>query len=170
MHPDVQLQPVAHAEKAALAGMMRPYLEDHARSVDPEGRFGPIGDYPTFDLYWTEPERRPYWIAADGARVGFVLVNRYSPSGLGCDAAIAEFYIQAEHRRAGLGRRAALAAIATAAGLWELQVYRLTSPAMAFWPRVIEAAAPLSWEQIPQTDRVIHRFRTGPGVEPVPRG
>ncbi len=156
----VTLRPIPVADKPALAAMMRPYLEDHARTVDPEGRYGPMGDYPHFDLYWTEPERRPYWIEADGARAGFVLVNRYSPSGLGCDAAISEFYVEPPHRRRGLGRQAALAAIATTAGLWELQVFRLTQPAMAFWPQVIGAAGPLSWERIPQPDRIIHRFRT----------
>jgi predicted acetyltransferase len=155
----VTLQPIPLDEKAALAAMMRPYLDDHARTVDPEGRYGPMGEYPHFDLYWLEPERRPYWIEADGARAGFVLVNRYSPSGRGCDAAISEFYVEPPHRRRGVGRAAALAALATAGGVWELQVFRLTEPAMAFWPRVIEAAGPDDWEQIGQPDRVIHRFR-----------
>lgn len=157
----IRLDPVPIADKPALAAMMRPYLEDHARTVDPEGRYGPIGEYPYFDLYWVEPERRPYWILGDGERAGFVLVNRYSPSGLGCDAAISEFYVAPEHRRQGVGQAAALAAIGTRRGLWELQVYRLAEPAMAFWPQVIAAAQPLAWDEVPRSELVIHRFRTG---------
>ena len=77
---------------------MADYLIEHARKVDPAGVYDPL-DAPYFDLYWVEASRRPYWIAADGERAGFVLVNEWSPSGHGTQHAIAEFCVDAPWRR-----------------------------------------------------------------------
>jgi len=41
----------------------------------------------------------------------------------------------------------------------ELQVYRATPAAMAFWPRVLDAARLADRRTIDAGDRVIHRFR-----------
>lgn len=155
----VALQPVTFAEKPQLRAMFDPYLIAHARLVDPDGATGDPTDYRHFDAYWTEPERRPYWIMADGVRAGFVLINTHSPSGLGTDHSVAEFSVVPERRRGGLGRAAARAALATAAGWWELQVYRANPDGMAFWPRAIGDAHPSTWDEIDLGDRVVHRFR-----------
>jgi predicted acetyltransferase len=95
---------------------------------------------------------------AEGERSGLVLLNGYSPSGLGTEHAISEFTIVPARRRSGLGRAAALAAFATAKGQWELQVYRANASGFAFWPQVIAAADPVDWQVIEQADRAIHRF------------
>ncbi|HSV04482.1 MAG TPA: GNAT family N-acetyltransferase, partial [Phenylobacterium sp.] len=135
----------------------------HADLADPERRHGDPLDQPYFDLYWTEPGREPLWILADGARAGFVLLNLHSPSGLGVDRAIAEFCIVPERRREGLGRAAALAALARTAGIWELQVYRANPTAIDFWRKVIAAADPKAWDEIPLAERIVHRFVLAPG-------
>jgi predicted acetyltransferase len=156
---DVRLAPIARADRAELVAPLEPYLIAHADAVDPQRLHGDPTDYPRLDLYWTEPERRPLWILADGARAGFALVNAWSPSGLGTDHAIAEFCVVPGRRRAGVGRAAAQQVFRSAPGWWELQVFRATPPAMAFWPGVIAATSPATWEQIDCKDRVIHRFR-----------
>ena len=156
---EVSLRPAPLAEKAELRTLFDPYLIAHANQVDPERRYGDPLAQPYFDLYWSEAGRRPLWILADGARAGFVLVNRHSPSGQGVDQAIAEFYVIPERRRGGVGRAAALAAFASAQGVWELQVHRANPEGMAFWPKVIAEAAVRDWEQIDLGDRVVHRFR-----------
>jgi predicted acetyltransferase len=153
----VRLTPVALADKPALWAMMAGYLVEHARKVDPVGEHDPL-EAPFFDLYWREPQRRPYWIEDDGGRAGFVLVNAWSPSGLGADHAIAEFFVDAARRRSGLGQAAALAAFAAHPGLWELQVYRANDEGMGFWPRAIAAAGARRWQVIERGERVIHRF------------
>ena len=89
----VVLAPVSLAEKTELRAVFNPYLIEHADLVDPARVHGDPTDQPYFDLYWTEPERIPLWILADGVRAGFVLLNAWSPSGLGVDRAIAEFYV-----------------------------------------------------------------------------
>lgn len=159
----VVLEPIAFEDRAQLRAMFDPYQIEHADLVDPERVYGDPTDYPYFDAYWVEPARRPFWIVADGVRVGFVLLNTYSPSGLGTDHAISEFTILPRRRRGGVGLAAALAAFATASGQWELQVYRANPSGFAFWPRVIQAARPVDWQVIEQDDRIIHRFRLAGG-------
>jgi predicted acetyltransferase len=153
------LLPVALAEKAALKDMLDPYLIEHADQVDPQGIQGDPRSYDYFDPYWVDPARHPYWIVADGERVGFCLVNAIAPSGQPIDHAVAEFCIAPAHRRAGLGLAAVAAVLARHPGQWELQVYRPNRQGFAFWPRALAAAGVSDWEQIAHEDRVIHRFR-----------
>jgi len=157
----VRLAPVGLSEKADLRRLLDPYLIAHADVVDPERHHGDPTDYPHFDGYWAQAERRPFWIRAGDDLAGFALVNRYSPSGLGCDAAVAEFCVLPQWRRAGIGMAAARAVFATTPGQWELQVYQATAPALAFWPRAIAAEGGRDATVISLADRRIHRFRVG---------
>jgi predicted acetyltransferase len=137
--PAIRLAPVGLADKPALWEMMAEYLVEHARKVDPAGGQDPLA-YDYFDLYWTEPARRPYWIEQADAHAGFVLVNAWSPSGLGAQHSIAEFCVAASWRRRGLGLEAARLAFTAHPGLWELQVFRGNDEGLAFWPRAIAGA------------------------------
>jgi predicted acetyltransferase len=155
--PAVRLDPVALADKPALWTVMAEYLVEHARKVDPAGVHDPLA-YEYFDLYWSEPERRPYWIEHEGERAGFVLVNAWSPSGLGVDHAVAEFCVAAPWRRHRVGVEAARLAFAAHPGQWELQVYLANPEGAVFWPRAIAAAGAGAWSVIERDDRLIHRF------------
>jgi len=155
---DVTLLPVAFAEKDVLRPLLDAYLTAHADLVDPQRLYGDPTAYAFYDLYWEEPERTPYWIVADGELAGFVLVNGYSASGQGCDAAIAEFAVEPRRRRGGLGQAAALAAFASRKGLWELQVFHGNAAGSAFWPKAIAACRPSKWDRLRLEDRTIHRF------------
>ncbi|MDX5330068.1 MAG: GNAT family N-acetyltransferase [Caulobacteraceae bacterium] len=157
---DVRLSPVRLDEKAALRADLDAYLIVHADLVDPARRHGEPTHQPYYDAYWSEEGRRPFWILANGARAGFVLINRHAPSGLACDAAVAEFCVLPAFRRMGLGRAAAHRAFALAVGQWELQVHRANPVGMAFWARAIATAPVAGATEIPLEDRVIHRFRT----------
>jgi predicted acetyltransferase len=160
--PAVRLEPVALADKPALWDMVAGYIVELSRKIDPHGDHEPR-ESPYFELYWSEPGRRPYWIVAERARAGFVLVNAWSPSGLGAQHSIAEFHVEPDWRRHGVGMAAARVAFAADPGLWELQVYHANREGMAFWPRAIAAAGGADWQVVEREDRVIHRFViTGP--------
>jgi predicted acetyltransferase len=159
----VTLASVRFSEKAALREVFDPYLIAHADVVDPERVHGDPTLYEHFDAYWVEPERRPFWILRDGERAGFILINRWAPSGQTVDHAIAEFCVLPGARGRGVGQAAVGAALSTHAGQWELQVYRATHPAMAFWPKALAASGARDWERIEREDRIIHRFRSGQG-------
>ena len=156
----VDLLPIALAEKAALKDMLDPYLVEHADQVDPQRVHGDPRSYDHFDPYWVDPARHPYWIAADGERVGFCLVNAHAPSGQAIDHAVAEFCILPAHRRGGLGRAAVGAVLARHPGQWELQVYRANTGGLVFWPRALAAAGVKARQVLQREDRVIHRFLT----------
>lgn len=157
----VTLAPVPISEKAALREVFDPYLIAHADVVDPERAHGDPTLYEHFDAYWIDPERRPFWILHDGDRAGFILINRWAPSGRDLNFSIAEFCVFPEARGVGVGTAAVQAALSAFAGVCELQVYRATLPAFAFWPKALAAAGVQDWEQIEREDRVIHRFRAG---------
>ncbi|WP_374574162.1 GNAT family N-acetyltransferase [Phenylobacterium sp.] len=154
----VALAPVAFADKGVLRPLFDAYQIAYADLTEPARAKGSPCDDPWFDAYWIEPERIPLWILADGERAGFALVNRVSPSGLGCDRAVAEFCVLPEHRRAGVGLAAARALFGRYEGVWELKVHRANAPGLAFWEKAIGAEAPAYHDVLERPDEVIHRF------------
>lgn len=157
----VRLRAAPVTEKVEFRRMLDAYLVEHLAQVDPEGRYDPL-DFPTFDLYWTEPRRRPFWIVADDQVAGLALVGGFSPSRRGVDFGLIEFYVTPGCRRQGVGMAAAAALFDAMPGLWELQAHHRTPDAMAFWERAIAAVRPQAWERIDGAENIIHRFVTRP--------
>ena len=139
--PTVILEPALPTQRDTLANLIQLYTYDFTEQwaglergeVGEDGRFD---DYPYLDSYWSDPDRHPYLIRADGQIAGFVLVNAFSHSGLPVDFAIAEFFVMRKHRRGGVGRAAARAVIAPRVGQWELAVARRNTAALPFWRAV----------------------------------
>jgi predicted acetyltransferase len=156
---DVRLELASARDKPALWELLVAYLTEHTRRVEPDRTDYDASAYPYFDSYWDESGARAYWIVRDGARVGFVLVNSYSPSGRGTDRSIAEFCVLPGGRRGGAGLAAAKAALQAQPGQWELQVYRGNPDGFPFWPKAIAAAGATDLELIEHDDRLIYRFR-----------
>jgi predicted acetyltransferase len=156
---NVALAPIPPDEKAALRAVFDVYQAEHAALIEPGHDPSAPAPYPWFDAYWTEPDRIPLWILADSDRAGFALLNRHSPSGLGCDRAVAEFCIFERYRRSGLGQAAARTIFAGWPGLWELEVRKANAPGLAFWRSVVEAACPAEHMVIDSPQALIHRFR-----------
>lgn len=153
---EVSLEIVGPERAETVSNLFQFYVHDftdfwETRRVDlaEDGRFPP---YPWLDAYWAEDGREAMLIRADGHLAGFALVNRHSHSGRPCDFSMAEFFVARHWRREGVGRQAALAAIAPRAGLWEIAVARRNAPAMAFWRGVAQAAAPEAVEETDQDD------------------
>lgn len=94
-----------------------------------DGRTEP---YPDLDLYWQEPGRRPFLIEVEGEPVGLCLVRDRDHGW-----SIAEFWVQPEQRRFGIGRRAveAVAERGRAAGAEHLEakVHPDNLEALPFW-------------------------------------
>ena len=112
--------------------------------VDEEGLFA----YPGLESYWQDNGRIPLLIRADDRLAGFALVNQWSALGLPLDHAIAEFFVLRKYRRARVGTRAALFIFGRYPGRWEVGVAWYNPPALAFWRRVTQEAAPGKVEEI----------------------
>ena len=119
----VTLRQATRDDRGRLRGLLAEYLFEF------DGRTEP---YPYFDAYWSESERLPFLIEADGELVGLCLI-RIRDGGWD----IAEFSIRPDHRRRGMGRAAveAVAERARRAGAAHLQakVHPDNPEALPFW-------------------------------------
>jgi len=137
--PDVAVVEATRDQKPVLGRLMQLYLHDF--SVLDGIELGPDGLYDYLylkeDLYWSEPERHPFLIHADGQLAGFALVNAHSVVGSSGIRAIAEFFVVRKHRRTGIGRIAAETVFRRLPGTWEVAVMKENVDGAAFWRRVI---------------------------------
>ncbi|MFZ5718014.1 MAG: GNAT family N-acetyltransferase [Pseudomonadota bacterium] len=167
---EVVLEPAGFESREALANLFQLYTHDFSEQwagtdrgeLSEAGLFEP---YPHLDSYWTDPDRAPFLIRADGRLAGLVLLNRHSHSGLPLDHAIAEFFVVRKHRRGGVGRAAALAAIRPRPGQWELAVARKNAGALAFWRTVAAEVAQGPVDELDTSEPwngTILRFRVAP--------
>jgi predicted acetyltransferase len=120
---DTRIRRVAEDERDGLRELLTAYL------VEFDGQTTP---YQYFDDYWSDPERVPFFIEADGQIVGFCLIRLRA-----LEWTIAEFTVVSERRRNGIGRLAieAVRADASSAGASyiEATVHREKTQALAFW-------------------------------------
>jgi predicted acetyltransferase len=131
--PHVQLLPAAFEQKGVLANLLELYCHDFSAwaevQISPDGRFG----YKHLDLYWTEPDRHPFLIHADGRLAGFVLVGKTEDSVWD----MAEFFVLRGYRRRGVGMAAAWLALQRFPGKWQVRVMDANRDARAFWEHSI---------------------------------
>lgn len=159
--PQVELEAIPADRQPLLEAMFQLYTYDFTEQwaglergeLGEDGLFDP---YPHLDAYWTEPDRHPYLIRANGHIAGFVLLNAFAHAGLPIDHAVAEFFVVRKHRRSGVGRAAAQLAIAPRPGQWELAVTRRNTAALPFWRRVAGELGEGPAEEIDREDEHWH--------------
>jgi predicted acetyltransferase len=127
-------------ERDALRRLVPLYVHDLSRftdhyRLDADGRWEP--DY--VDDFLSRPECAAYLIRVDGAAAGFAWVGAgdFPHKRPDRDLRLAEFFVAAPFRRAGVGRAAAEAVLAAHSGTWQLEVVDGNEPALAFWRAVL---------------------------------
>ena len=124
----LDILPVALEQAPILANLLELYVHDFSEFLDLEigedGRFG----YPALSLYWSEPDRHPFFVKLDGKYAGLVLVKR---EGAVWD--MAEFFILRGCRRRGIGTQVAHEVWKRFPGLWEVHVMEANVSARRFW-------------------------------------
>ena len=142
---DVTTRLARPEERALIEGLFQFYIYDFSElyshepgdwRVDAVGRFGA---YPHIERYWTDADREPLLIEADGRTAGFALINRFSHRGATIDHAVGEFFVLRLYRRFGVGHRAARAIFTGRPGRWELAIAAPNAAARSFWPRAVLA-------------------------------
>jgi len=155
--PAVTLDPAGYAEKSVLRNLLELYLHDFSEftgeDVGPDGLYG----YRYLDHYWTDPDRYPFLIRADGSVAGFALVRAALGARMPYD--MAEFFVMRKYRRAGVGSRAAKLAFDAFAGRWQVRELEANLPAQAFWRRVINEYAG-AFEERAEDGEVTQTFET----------
>jgi predicted acetyltransferase len=128
-------------ERDALRRLVPLYVHDLSRytdhyRLDADGRWQP--DY--VDDFLARPACSAYLIRVARAAAGFAWVGagdfpRKRPDR---DLRLAELFVAAPFRRAGVGRAAADAVLARHTGTWQLEVVDGNDAALAFWRAVLE--------------------------------
>jgi len=153
MTTKVEVSEAQLAEKSVLRNLMELYLHDFSefqpRDLNADGLFG----YRYLDHYWTEPDRRPYLIRADGKLAGFALVRTD-----GSRSSVAEFFVVRRYRRTGVGRAAIAALVEQWAGDWEVEVVAENTGGLAFWRSALNRWGP-SFEPASEDGQHPHLFR-----------
>ncbi len=133
----VEIQPAALSDKLVLRNLLElcqhDYSEYDGQDPDENGLFG----YRWLDHYWTEPERHPFLVRAEGRLAGFVLVRQIESGPEGPVYSIAEFFVLRKYRRKGVGRQAAWSIFDRFPGTWNVCQEAANLPAQAFWRRII---------------------------------
>lgn len=142
---NLDIAPASDADYSVVANLARFYYYDMAEhagwNFPPDGLFD-AGDQ--LANYWGLPGGRrwppewrgiPFLIRVDGHPAGFALVKRMAEQPPVFD--MGEFFIGRQHRRLGLGRRAATTLFDRFEGDWEVREMPSNLAAQAFWRRII---------------------------------
>lgn len=99
--------------------------------LQPDGRYRGISD---MDLYWSEPDRHPFLVHADGKLAGFVLITEGKE---GRRNNVDQFFILRQYMGRGIGSRVAHQIFDLFPGRWCVTQVQKNYAAQAFWRHVI---------------------------------
>ena len=150
-------------EVAALRRLYVLYLHDLSAftthyQLDDDARWRP--DY--LEDMLPRPECHCLLIRLGGTPVGFALVTAkpFPHMARDADYRMAEFFVAQPYRRRGVGRVAALEALARFRGCWTVEELTANEPAVAFWRSVIAQATGGAYEELVPPGEVVQRFTT----------
>lgn len=134
----ITLSPIQADEIQALREMWELYVQDFLafvpRAPRPDGRLESNEGFARM----IAPPLELLWIRADGRVAGFVFIRPHSHvDGDPTVSDVAQFFVLAQHRRAGVGRAAAALAFARRPGRWEVREMAAHLAAQRFWRRAI---------------------------------
>jgi predicted acetyltransferase len=159
-HIDIAVDSAPVTDKPVIARLLEFYIYDFSEfmgwDVNNEGRFG----YRYLDNYWTEANRYPFIIRADGAIAGFALVTVVDKDGAPVTH-MSEFFVMRKYRRHGVGRIAANVVFDRFPGRWHVQDILANTPAQAFWRSVIGAYTNGDYAESSTDRHVIQTFEAG---------
>lgn len=135
----IEIIPAKIEQKPIIANLLELYAYDFTEFFDFD-----IGDngfygYEWLHLYWTEPNRFPYFIYVDEKLAGLVLVQKGSPISDDKEIYdIAEFFIMRKYKRKKIGTNVAIKVWEMFKGNWQVRVLFENKIACSFWLNTIE--------------------------------
>lgn len=124
----------------------KPFITDllpyYRRDLAPFLPHPPVASASDDAMWWEHPGVLSAWlICADDAPAGFALVASPPFASPNADYRLNEFYVRADCRRHGVGRRAAALLFARLPGRWELAHLPRNASAQAFWEATLTLLA-----------------------------
>ena len=143
---NLEITPASDADYVIVSNLARFYIYDMSEytgsNFPPDGLFDSEDRFAT---YWGRPGANrtwpscwsgfPFLIRLDGHPAGFALIKRVNDAPSTFD--MGEFFIARQHRRHGIGLKAAMNLFDQFPGRWEVREMPANKPAQAFWRRVI---------------------------------
>lgn len=123
-----------------LANLLELYAHDFSEfypvEIGTDGRFG----YQALPLYWSQPDRYPFLVKADGKLAGLAFVKKsFAAADTGIVWDIAEFFVLRAYRRQGIGTTLAHLLWHRFPGQWEVRVMQANIAGINFWQHAITA-------------------------------
>lgn len=132
----VELIEVREKDKELFWNVHQKYLYEmtnyYADQMDDKGNY----HYGYFDAYFTEPNRKAYFIYSNKKLVGFVMINPYSYLNEKPDYVLAEFTIFPIYRKKHIATNAIDTVFKRFVGSWEVKYNENNLPAKKLWNKV----------------------------------
>ena len=136
MLPMLKLQTAENKDRELLWNINQKYLYEmtcfYDDPMDEEGNF----HYGYFDEYFTDPERKAYFIFNDDTLIGFAFICPYSNIGQKPDHTMAEFTVFPAFRRKHFALDAAEKILTEHPGKWEIKYNEKNHAAKKLWNKV----------------------------------
>ncbi len=129
----VTLKEVRPEDRELLYNINQKYLYEMTNFYDDPMDGAGNYHYGYFDEYFTDPERKAFFIFSDERLAGFAMVNPYSFTGREADRVMAEFTVFPAFRRRGIASKAAGLMISSFPGRWEIKYSTKNAAAAALW-------------------------------------
>lgn len=134
----IRLQEVKAEERERLWNINQKYLYEMTKyypdKMDEQGQY----HYGYFDAYFTDTERKAFFIYDNDSMVGFVMLNPYSAIGHHPDYTIAEFTIFPAYRRKHYAIDAVNLILSNYHGRWEIKYNENNVGAKELWTKIAE--------------------------------
>lgn len=137
----MEIVPATPEQAIIMANLLELYAHDfsefHPIDLGENGRYG----YHDLPLYWSEPDRHPFFLKFRQKLAGFAFVKRGSE--IAKDQRtwdMAEFFVLRRYRRCGVGTEAARQVWSRLPGRWEIRVMESNKAGYQFWARTIATA------------------------------
>lgn len=134
---EYQLEKVTLDKKDVLYNLLQFALYDGSQFIENELNEKGNFNYTWFDNYFTDANRKSYFIKNDYKYIGFVMINenlKFNNSG----KSVAEFLIMPQYRRNHIGKKVAMEIFNMYPGWWEVEPIENSESAYNFWKKTIE--------------------------------
>jgi len=134
---DIIMEPVTKEEKEILKNLLEKYMYEFSQYNDLDVNNLGLYGYSYLDNYWTEENRFPFFIRANGKLAGFVMVNDYPEVKMDTNYTMSEFFVMYKYRRCGIGKYAVKYILDKFKGRWQLRYHPKNEISQKFWIKTI---------------------------------
>jgi predicted acetyltransferase len=139
---EMELVTVRKEDRELLWNLFQEYLYEMTNYYDDLPNEQENLHYSYFDAYFSDSERKAFFLYEEKDLVGFALIHPYSEIGGQLDYVLAEFTVFPMYRRNHLATKAISVIFEKYRGKWELKYTEKNTAAKALWTKVTEKYKP----------------------------